>query len=138
MYNRAVPKSRWQTSCISFTSSFVLLIHSAMPDAASGWLQHPDTTGQASSRTPALPKLGYLFCAPFKPFLLSMHQPKKGSPPPLGGAAHPLNYNHTIKFLPLSTHYIQGLSQIYLVASRLYFLLILTLGSRKHKVRAGE
>lgn len=72
----------------------------------------------------------------FFPAFPTMNAPlEKGSSPALG-AACPLNYNHTRKFLLQSTHYTQRQSQIYLVASRLYFLL--SIRARKYKVRAGE
>ena len=122
---------------ISFAISFILLIDSAMPDAASGPLQHSALTGWTGRQNPTLSKTGYLFYTSSQPFLLWMHQLEKGSSPPLG-TAQPLNYNHSRKFLPQSTHYIQRLSQIYLVASRLYFLLILIVRAKKCKVRAGE
>lgn len=124
-----------QMCSTSFTSSFILLLLSAVPDAALGSLQHPAVNGWTGRHNPSLVQNEVpLLC--FLPAFPTMNAPlEKGSSPSLG-AACPLNYNHTRKLLLQSTHYTQRQSQIYLVASSLYFLL--SIRARKYKVRTGE
>lgn len=101
---------------ISFVNPFILMIqfcnvwHSIRITSTSSycWM---DRQAESQNRNPLF-KTGSLFCASSQPFLLWMHQFEKWSSPL--GKAHPLNYNHTQR-----THYIQSLSQIFLVPSTL-------------------
>lgn len=118
----------------SFTSSFVLLLHSAVPGAALG-PQYPAVYGWTGRKSPNLVQNEVLLLC-FLPAFPTMNAPlHKGSSPALGTVC-PLNYNHTRKFLLQRTHCTQRQSQICLVASRLYILLVVR--ARKCKVRAGE
>lgn len=65
---RTTSKRRWQMYSASFANSLILLIHSAISDAASGLLQHSAITGLTGKQNPSPVQNGVPFLCFFPPF----------------------------------------------------------------------